>query len=529
MPDDVKQLSMPPALEEASVTLDEQLRLLWRLGRNVVVGWCTAGDHIKVLAVPQFVVPLLLQNHEEILEGTRHVTESQLSQLSDICEIEPYEISLPEAFGERKNGELKVLEDTVERYSIVKKVDKEFVLLDIVEYSLFSPLEQVTALNSLAYSINVAVRRAQEHQVPIEINHSPTGDGFYIWNKKDGYEANIDLFCTLMLILSDNALGQAQRLSPAIPRLRAAFHIGSVYQYHQAEDGKPGRRALLTGSATIELARMLTSAQPNQILVGNFLSQEAVTKDATPRPGKLDAIEFFKDASGRVESLVDVVLSREKIKSIHCYLTGSRRGENLWDVNRYIVTDKHGRRHEVFNMKMNVHRYKGSALWLGVQDGELKEFGVESVAVRAESDEEGERLISDTRHEAAPPAGEDDASQARAVLVVEDDRRVQETAVNVLERCGFRVITASTGEEGVKAIEQGEHFALLFTDIVMPGRINGVELAQFAKQRLGDCPIILSSGYPSELEAAAQATGSETLVKPYGAKDLEDLVTRVLA
>jgi hypothetical protein len=70
----------------------------------------------------------------------------------------------------------------------------------------------------------------------------------------------------------------------------------------------------------------------------------------------------------------DVTLSREKVTSIKCYLTGERRPDGLYNVSRYAITDKHGMQHEVFNAKVNIHRQHDKSVYLGRQSNDLVGF-----------------------------------------------------------------------------------------------------------------------------------------------------------
>ena len=178
---------------------------LWRLGRNAIIGWCPLKGGIAVLSVPQFLLPNILPNYENILIGSRKMSKMKLQSVSDICEIEPYNIKFPSSTKITK-VQWRELDELIHRYSIIKTNDKAVILFDIVGFSHYTALEQVTALNSLSYSINVAHRRAKECGLNIVVSQSTTGDGFYIWNEMTGLKANLDLYCLMMLILADNAL-----------------------------------------------------------------------------------------------------------------------------------------------------------------------------------------------------------------------------------------------------------------------------------------------------------------------------------
>ena len=149
--------------------MDGELARLWRLGGNAIIGWSALRGGIAVLSVPQFLLPNVLPNYENNLVGSRKMRKSKLQAVSDICEIEPYTIKFP-ASSETINIPWKSLDKLIRRYSIIKTNDKAVILFDIVHFSRYTALEQVTALNSLSYSINIAQRRAKENGLDIVVS-----------------------------------------------------------------------------------------------------------------------------------------------------------------------------------------------------------------------------------------------------------------------------------------------------------------------------------------------------------------------
>ena len=104
------------------------------------------------------------------------------------------------------------------------------------------------------------------------------------------------------------------------------------------------------------------------------------------------------------------------------------------------------------------------------------------------------------------------------VLLVEDELLVRELAGEDLTDIGFEVTSASDGEEALSHIEQGHSFDLLFTDIRMPGTVDGWQLADRAKAMLPGLRVIYATGLN---EAADRLTERERYVrKPYSLKDL---------
>jgi len=111
------------------------------------------------------------------------------------------------------------------------------------------------------------------------------------------------------------------------------------------------------------------------------------------------------------------------------------------------------------------------------------------------------------------------------VLVVEDDPIVAMTVGAALEDAGFSVARAATADEALPLLVEGG-VDLLFSDVVMPGSMSGVDLAREAQRRFPTLPIILATGYSEEI---ARATGVQVLPKPYRIDQLVGILDTVLA
>ena len=113
-------------------------------------------------------------------------------------------------------------------------------------------------------------------------------------------------------------------------------------------------------------------------------------------------------------------------------------------------------------------------------------------------------------------------SGAETELIVEDDPFVRSYAVMSLQTLGYHVIAAVDGREAMQQLQTGAHIDLLFTDIVMPGGVNGWELAGLARKTRPDLRVLLTSGYALETLAANGhlQEGSAILSKPYRKAEL---------
>jgi CheY-like chemotaxis protein len=86
--------------------------------------------------------------------------------------------------------------------------------------------------------------------------------------------------------------------------------------------------------------------------------------------------------------------------------------------------------------------------------------------------------------------------------------------VEMLTELGYRVFSAPSGQAALDHIKQGVEFDLLFSDIVMPGGVNGVQLANAVRELRPDARILLTSGYVGETAPVADQ-GYELIDKPY--------------
>jgi PAS domain S-box-containing protein len=132
---------------------------------------------------------------------------------------------------------------------------------------------------------------------------------------------------------------------------------------------------------------------------------------------------------------------------------------------------------------------------------------------------------------AAEAASADDAAAAAKqasigrVLVVEDDPEVLDVTVETLHAIGYEVLTAPDGPSALAVLRRDADIDVLFTDIVMPRGMNGVELAREACRLRPQLRVLLASGYPMSYLAPDQAGREEEfafLRKPYRGAELAD-------
>jgi PAS domain S-box-containing protein len=116
---------------------------------------------------------------------------------------------------------------------------------------------------------------------------------------------------------------------------------------------------------------------------------------------------------------------------------------------------------------------------------------------------------------------------SRIILVVEDNADVRSITVKRLEELHHRVLAADNAATALEILSGDSPIDLLFTDVIMPGGMNGFELARRAVELRSGIKVIIVSGYASSFDTTGGAVG-ERLQKPYGDEELRRAVARAL-
>jgi len=367
------------------VQLEKCLHSHWSLGQNNILSWSPLDEGVLILVVPHYAIAEYTTPRDnglppkvsprfitELISGKRQLTISQMQKVARLLDVEPVHLPLREPLtGNRV--ETEIIEKMIRRYGINYIASRAVTLFDIVGFSLLTPFEQMTQLNSLSYSLNSAHAKMLEQDVDLNFARSSCGDGFYVWNRDDGLEASVNLYHLMHIVLADNAIARTKAASKAVPRLRACFHVGSCYEFHQAEGLNPTMQDFIVGDVTIEAARMIEAALPGQILVGDFMAHiEAEHRDTgTFEDPNIDAVTFLERAQGNLALLSGMELSGERVTAIKCYLTGEHMGGGQFNIRRLTIKDKHGLSRVAFNAKVNIYRETAHPILLGIQDRKL--------------------------------------------------------------------------------------------------------------------------------------------------------------
>ncbi|TGN06899.1 PAS domain S-box protein [Leptospira ilyithenensis] len=116
------------------------------------------------------------------------------------------------------------------------------------------------------------------------------------------------------------------------------------------------------------------------------------------------------------------------------------------------------------------------------------------------------------------------------VLLVDDEEGIIDIAETLLVDLGFTVTTAVSADDALKLLDNKGSFDLLISDIMMPGEIDGLALAEIVKKDYPNMKIILTSGFPGDLRKREYSDLKEFhfLSKPYKAKELEETIQKAL-
>jgi CheY-like chemotaxis protein len=106
-----------------------------------------------------------------------------------------------------------------------------------------------------------------------------------------------------------------------------------------------------------------------------------------------------------------------------------------------------------------------------------------------------------------------DVAISRTVLVVEDESDLREMVVEELTDAGFHVLEAEIGDDALAIIDSGRPIDVLFTDVRLPGSVDGWQIARHARDTIPTIHVIYASGYAPD--HSAQVPDSLYVRKPY--------------
>lgn len=177
---------------------------------------------------------------------------------------------------------------------------------------------------------------------------------------------------------------------------------------------------------------------------------------------------------------------------------------------------------------------KGSGLGLSMVYGFVKQSGGHVKIYSEQGEGTTVRIYLPRIHQAEDVAATVEPTEVgggkETILVVEDDEEVRSTVTEMLRGLGYTVLTAKDGLSALSIIDSGAAIDMLFTDVVMPGPLRSPELARKAQERLGDIPVLFTSGYTENaiVHGGRLDPGVDLLPKPYTRQTLASRIRDAL-
>lgn len=374
-------------------TLEKILRKQWRLGQNIVLCWSADERGLLVIFVPHY----FLGNYcaapgddysaedgneafiRDLISGSRRKTRDELFAVSERLDVSPTFIKLNTALSE-EGAVVAAVEQLIKRYGLSYVESRGVLLFDIVNFSLHTPFEQASQLNSLSYSLNSAYNKLLAQGMEVNFSRTTTGDGYYVWNRDTSAAANQELFYFMLLVVADNAMARAASRGNTVPVIRTAYHIGGHYELYQAEGVNPTVFSYIVGDVTIELARMVDLAQANQVLIGDFSCERPLRaraeadSDSQDSGGGLgpnvNAPAFISICNRDVAAVTGTYLAGKPIRSLSCRLSENTDNDGRSGPRRFRIVDKHGLSRHAYNLQIEVN-LDGRTVSLGLPGDQL--------------------------------------------------------------------------------------------------------------------------------------------------------------
>lgn len=137
--------------------------------------------------------------------------------------------------------------------------------------------------------------------------------------------------------------------------------------------------------------------------------------------------------------------------------------------------------------------------------------------------------VVDNRHERPQDDQAKRQGKGEKVLIVEDNKEVRELAVAILDQEGYSVVEAANADDALRVLDgHPEQFDMLFTDIIMPGNMNGVALAKEVKSKTPDMAVLVTTGFADDVHGHTNSAAFETIYKPYMPDELAKKIRSVL-
>ncbi|QND46052.1 response regulator (plasmid) [Rhizobium lusitanum] len=113
------------------------------------------------------------------------------------------------------------------------------------------------------------------------------------------------------------------------------------------------------------------------------------------------------------------------------------------------------------------------------------------------------------------------------ILVVEDSALIRMGAVDLVQSAGYEALEASNAEEAIRILESRSDIDLVFTDVEMPGTMDGIKLSHYIRNRWPPVKLMVASGR-AILQESSLPEGSQFFSKPYSDHAIADAMARML-
>lgn len=128
----------------------------------------------------------------------------------------------------------------------------------------------------------------------------------------------------------------------------------------------------------------------------------------------------------------------------------------------------------------------------------------------------------------AAQAGDITVDRKAVILIVEDSAIIRMGAVDLVVHAGYEALEASNAEEAIRLLEARTDIVLVFTDVGMPGTMDGIKLAHYIRNRWPPVKLIVVSGR-SIIEQSRLPQGSHFVSKPYNDGTIVEQIRRLLS
>ena len=243
------------------------------------------------------------------------------SRLKGLSEQNPHVFSLKEVTVDGySNTDFLEIGRVIQRFGAPFVKEKGFALVDICSFSRLGHSEQLSSLYSLTNMLDTAVRRSWRFCKRLNVRNrfgkNSTGDGYYFWHEGLSGSSDVATFITLLCLMSQCEM---LRRTGFPMQIRCSYFIGSAFLFYDAyarsNPNAPATNAI--GAATNGAARLLTAAQPGQLLINDFQRRGQGGETMTPEVLISQCNELFREEEAGAGKLTVLPKKRLRVSDKH--------------------------------------------------------------------------------------------------------------------------------------------------------------------------------------------------------------------